>query len=330
MAVEKLLDDPSKLASIRDTEPYVSRDMGALDDVFSTELAQRLLFERGLRTPYIRLWRHGQDIGVRNAAKPGDDGSDERRVLSGLVDPRYAVAQMGQGATLVFQAMSTYCPEVEAFCTELSGEIGVPVAANAFLTPPHSKGAEAHYDLASIFLRQLAGSKTWRLHEPPMQWPVNRSKPGVTPKTPLALEVTLHAGDCLYLPRGFYHEGTTADEGSVHIAFSDGVEDTWTQILHDVLDLAVERSAALRGRLPSKAEALSGQSKEIWQEVRKDVFHTLENLGDEVVSALIVRRLQAREQQLKKAEESSLTEILGVGGTGVGGAGGAGPSSGAA
>ncbi|GHE43428.1 hypothetical protein GCM10018785_11210 [Streptomyces longispororuber] len=312
MAVEKLLDDPSKLKSIRDTEPYVSRDMGELDQVFSTDLAQRLLFERGLRTPYIRLWRHGQDIGVRKAAKPGDDGSDERRVLSGLADPAYVVSQMRQGATLVFQAMSTYCPEVEAFCAELSEDIGVPVAANAFLTPPHSKGAEAHYDLASIFLRQLAGSKTWRLHEPPKQWPVKRSKPGVTPPTPQCLEVTLHAGDCLYLPRGFYHEGTTAEEGSVHIAFSDGVEDNWTQILHDALELVAERSVALRGRLPSTAEALSGASKEMWKEVREDLFRTLEDLGDEVISALVVRRLQAREQQLKKAETASLGQILAV------------------
>ncbi|MET7919223.1 cupin domain-containing protein [Streptomyces avermitilis] len=312
MAVEKLLDDPSKLGSIRDTEPYVSRDMGELGHVFSTDLAQQLLFERGLRTPYIRLWRHGQDIGVRNATKPGDDGSDERRVLSGLADPRYVLAQMQEGATLVFQAMSTYCPEVEAFCAELSEDIGVPVAANAFLTPPHSKGAEAHYDLASIFIRQLAGSKTWRLHEPPKQWPVKRSKPGVTPQTPLCLEVTLHAGDCLYLPRGFYHEGTTGADGSVHIAFSDGVEDTWTQILHDVLDLAAERSVALRGRLPRKSEALSGQSKEIWKEVREDVVRTLEGLGDELISALVVRRLQAREQQLQKAETASLGKILAV------------------
>ncbi|MEU2561083.1 cupin domain-containing protein [Streptomyces longispororuber] len=312
MAVEKLLDDPSKLKSIRDTEPYVSRDMGDLDQVFSTDLAQRLLFERGLRTPYIRLWRHGQDIGVRKATKPGDDGSDERRVLSGLADPAYVVSQMRQGATLVFQAMSTYCPEVEAFCAELSEDIGVPVAANAFLTPPHSKGAEAHYDLASIFLRQLAGSKTWRLHEPPKQWPVKRSKPGVTPQTPQCLEVTLHAGDCLYLPRGFYHEGTTAEEGSVHIAFSDGVEDNWTQILHDALELVAERSVALRGRLPSTAEALSGASKEMWKEVREDLFRTLEDLGDEVISALVVRRLKAREQQLKKAETASLGQILAV------------------
>ncbi|MFE2383933.1 JmjC domain-containing protein [Streptomyces misionensis] len=312
MAVEKLLDDPSKLVSIRDTEPYVSRDMGELDHVFSTDLAQRLLFERGLRTPYIRLWKHGKDIGVRQAAKPGDDGSDERRVLSGLADPRYVVDQMRQGATLVYQAMSTYCPEVEAFCSELSEDLGVPVAANAFLTPPHSKGAEAHYDLASIFIRQLAGSKTWRLHEPPMKWPLKRSKPGVTPQTPLRLEVTLHAGDCLYLPRGFYHEGTTGAEGSVHIAFSDGVEDTWTQILHDVLDLAAERSPALRGRLPRKSEALSGGSKEIWKEVREDVFRTLEGLSDELISALVVRRLQAREQQLKKAEAASLGTILAV------------------
>ncbi|WFB10578.1 cupin domain-containing protein [Streptomyces sp. LX-29] len=309
MAVEQVLDDPSMLASVRDKQPHVSRNLGDLGHVFSTEIAQQLLFERGLRTPYVRLWRHGEDIGVRDDAKT-KGGADERRVLAGLADPRYVVSEMRAGATLVFQAMSTYCPEVAAFCADLSEDVGCPVAANAFLTPPHAQGAPVHYDMASVFIRQLAGSKTWRLHEPPKQWPIRRSKPGDKPETPLSQEVTLHPGDCLYLPRGYYHEGITGDHGSVHITFSDGVEDHWLEVLHDVLDLVAERTESLRGRLPGRSEALSGQSKVIWQTVREDVSRALEDLGDEMISALILRRLQAREQELARTEATSLADIL--------------------
>jgi hypothetical protein len=311
MAVEEVLDDPSKLASIRDKEPYVSRNLGELSHVFSTEMAQQLLFDRGLRAPYIRLWRKGQDIGVRDTGK-AKGGSDERRVLSGLADPQYVVSEMRAGATLVFQAMSTYCPEVASFCADLADDVGCPVAANAFLTPPHSQGAPVHYDMASVFIRQLAGSKTWRLHEPPKQWPIKRSKPGDTPETPLAHEITLNPGDCLYLPRGYYHEGTTGELGSVHITFSDGTEDHWVEVLHDVLDLVAERTVSLRGRLPGKSEALSGQSTELWKTVRQDVFRALEDLGDEMMSALIVRRLQAREEELSRSEPTPLAEVLAV------------------
>ncbi|MEV6553048.1 cupin domain-containing protein [Streptomyces sp. NPDC051597] len=311
MALEEVLDDPSMLASIRDRKPHVSRGLGKLDHVFSTEIAQTLLFDRGLRAPYIRLWRKGEDIGVRDTAKT-KGGADERRVLSGLVDPQYAVSEIRAGATLVFQAMSTYCPEVASFCADLSDDVGCPVAANAFLTPPHAQGAPVHYDMASVFIRQLAGSKTWRLHEPPVTWPIRRSKPGDKPKTPLAHEITLHPGDCLYLPRGYYHEGITGEEGSVHITFSDGVEDHWVEVLHDVLDLVAERTESLRGRLPGRAEALSGQSRELWQSVREDVVRALDGLGDEMISALIVRRLQAREEELSRSEPARLADILSV------------------
>ncbi|MFI5705749.1 JmjC domain-containing protein [Streptomyces xanthochromogenes] len=159
----------------------------------------------------------------------------KRRVLSGPTDPQHVVSEMRAGATLVFQATSTYCPEVASFCAELADDIGCPVAANAFLTPPHAQGAPVHYDMASVFIRQLAGSKTWRPHEPPKQWPIKRSKPGDKPETPLSQEVVPHPGDCLYLPRGYYHEGITGDDGSVHITFSDGVEDHWADVLHAVL-----------------------------------------------------------------------------------------------
>jgi len=309
MLTKRVLDDPSLLSSIRDHRPYVSRDLGPMDDVFSTEIAQDLLLHRGLRMPYIRLWRGGEDIGVRDAGKIKGT-PDARRTLSGLVDPEYVDTQMRSGATLVFQAMSAYCPEVAAFCSALSDEVGCPVSANAFLTPPHGQGAPVHYDMASVFIRQLAGSKTWRLHEPPKEWPIKRSRPGDKPATPLAQEVTLNPGDCLYLPRGYYHEGKTGDLGSVHITFSDGVEDHWVDVLQDVLALVAERATSLRGRLPSRAEAASGQAKGAWKTVREDLFRSLDDLGDEMIAALIVRRMAARKEELTKPTTAPLNEIL--------------------
>jgi hypothetical protein len=49
MVTERVLDDPSLLTSIRDQQPHVSRNLGPMDDVFSTEIAQHLLLHRGLR-----------------------------------------------------------------------------------------------------------------------------------------------------------------------------------------------------------------------------------------------------------------------------------------
>ncbi|WP_431041214.1 JmjC domain-containing protein [Streptomyces sp. P1-3] len=304
MAVERLVDDPARLREIRDETPYVSRRLGPLDDVFSCELAQELLFTRGLRAPYVRLLRDGHEMGVRReaAAHSGRAPSvSERRQLSGLADPHHVMAQIDAGATLVLQSLSLYCPEVAAFCAELSAEIGYPVSPTAFLTPPRATGAAPHYDLSSVFIRQLAGAKTWRVQAPDQRWPVTRCKPGIVPDTPVVMEVRLEAGDCLYIPRGFYHEGSTGEDGSIHLSFSEGTEDAWVTLMHDVLDLAARDVELLRGRLPGPAEAMSGQLRTSWAPVREALITYLGDLPDEKVAALLIRRTRAKEAPLPPA-----------------------------
>jgi len=313
MAIEKLLDDPSRFGSLREEVPYVSRNLGSMDETFSADMAQRLLFDRGLRAPYVRMRRGDEEIPVRgDSQRRAPAANDIRSQLAGLADPHHVMSQLQAGATVFLQALPAYCPEVASFCAELAAEIGCPVEAYAFLTPPHSRGLPLHYDLTGVFVRQLAGAKTWRVYAPPKRWPVRRSAPGVTPETPLVLEVTLGPGDCLYLPRGYYHQGATGDLGSVHMTLTDGVEDTWNQVLQDVLALAVEQVESLRARLPDTRAALSGEAKEQWKDIRADLIRFLEDIEEEKVAALIVRRLRARESGARPAADA-LARILALG-----------------
>ncbi|MDC0772856.1 JmjC domain-containing protein [Streptomyces sp. HD] len=301
MALERLLDDPASLGEIQDRTPRLSRGLGPLDDVFSADLAQDLLFGRGLRAPYVRLLRDGRELDVRpvragQGATGGRGGAvAEHRQLSGLADPHHVLAQVAEGATMVLQSLSLYCPEVAAFCEELAAETGYPVSPTAFLTPPGSQGAAPHYDLSGVFVRQLAGAKTWRVRAPRQTLPVMRGRAGDVPDTPVVMEVRIEAGDCLYIPRGFYHEGRTGEEGSVHLSFSEGTEDAWVGLLHDLVDLATHEREALRTRLPALPDVMAGRSRQEWHTVRDTLIDHLRALGDEKVAALIVRRTRARQ-----------------------------------
>ena len=64
------------------------------------------------------------------------------------------------------------------FCTRLAAELGHPVQANAYVTPPPSRGFSAHYDVHDVFVLQLAGRKHWTIHAPVLADPAARPAVG--------------------------------------------------------------------------------------------------------------------------------------------------------
>lgn len=97
---------------------------------------------------------------------------------------------------------------------------------------------------------QIAGSKRWRIHKPPLPLP-RRSQPfdprGYVPSAPLS-ELDLVPGDLLYLPRGFVHTTETADSFSVHVTLGTTVY-TWIELLTEWAQLS-KQSPSFRRALP--------------------------------------------------------------------------------
>jgi ribosomal protein L16 Arg81 hydroxylase len=86
---------------------------------------------------------------------------------------------------------------------------------------------------------QIAGSKHWRIYEPPVPLP-HRSQPfdprSWAPSAP-PFELDLAPGDLLYLPRGFVHTTATADSTSVHVTLGVTVY-TWIELLTEWAQLS--------------------------------------------------------------------------------------------
>ena len=66
----------------------------------------------------------------------------------------------------MLQGLHRTWPPLVAFCQQLAAELGHPVQANAYVTPPQSQGFDDHYDVHDVFVLQVEGEKRWRIHAP--------------------------------------------------------------------------------------------------------------------------------------------------------------------
>ena len=140
--------------------------------------------------------------------------------FDGIADVPRVAAEHARGATIVLQGLHLYWRPAALFCRDLERRLGFPVQANAYLTPAAAQGFAVHHDTHDVFVLQVEGSKRWRIHAPLVELPLadQRWSPelGAHLGEPV-LDVTLTAGDTLYLPRGWPHEAVTDHADSLHL-----------------------------------------------------------------------------------------------------------------
>lgn len=131
--------------------------------------------------------------------------------------------------------------------------------ANMYLTPPDTQGFAPHWDDIEAFILQLEGKKRWRVYKPRSDDEVlpDYSSPNFKDEdigSPV-LDTVLEAGDLLYFPRGYIHQGQTlADEHSLHITISTYQKNSWghylEKLLPHALSVAMNEDVEFRRGLP--------------------------------------------------------------------------------
>lgn len=156
------------------------------------------------------------------------------------------------GHTIYFYQLHRLHDRARELCRRVENELGQESFPAAFLTPARSQGAKAHYDVPNIFVLQIEGSKTWRLHRPIGDKPF-RLDDIVTVKAsdlgPPELELVLHPGDLLYFPRGYIHEPFTQDSYSLHITLGLMAR-VWWDVFKVTLDRMLRGHPRFREPLP--------------------------------------------------------------------------------
>ncbi|MGE5274719.1 MAG: cupin domain-containing protein [Verrucomicrobiota bacterium] len=225
---------------------------GRFDDLLSVADVERLVSAGGLRTPGLRLVKEGGTIAESSYTT---DISWRPKPFLGVADPDRVAAAFADGATIVLQALHHTWPPLARFCRALEQELGSGVQANSYYTPRRSQGFAVHHDTHDVFVLQVAGEKHWRVYEPLLELPLKaqRWSSSLGEPGPTVLELTLRAGDTLYLPRGWLHDALTSETDSLHVTVGVNVH-TWVDAFRAAL-AECEHDVEFRRSVPDDGEA---------------------------------------------------------------------------
>jgi ribosomal protein L16 Arg81 hydroxylase len=235
--------------------------------LLSTGDVERLVCSTGIRHPALRLVRDGTQLPLDSYT---EDLAWRPAPFTQTARVERVLAEFEAGATIVLQALHVSWEPLALFCRELERELGEAVQANAYYTPRSSQGFAVHHDTHDVLVLQVAGEKRWLLYSPALELPSReqRYSPGLgTPDEP-ADELTLTAGDTLYLPRGWLHEALTSTSDSLHITVGINVY-TWLDAFRGALEACVQ-DLAFRRSVPSDGEGAARLVDALAERLRRE------------------------------------------------------------
>ena len=212
---------------------HLSRgDAHYYDGVLTNNDLESIISNADLRYPAIQLARDGGYVVPETYTKNIPFG---REFFNGVPDIAQIQSEYRSGSTVVLLALHRTWAPLRELCESLENDFTHLVHANAYLTPGDAPGFAPHYDTHEVFVLQVAGSKHWRVFQPPLALP-HRTQPftptGYVPR-PL-LELELKQGDLLYLPRGYVHAAHTSQVHSAHVSIGITVY-TWVELLSELI-----------------------------------------------------------------------------------------------
>jgi ribosomal protein L16 Arg81 hydroxylase len=268
------------------------RDFG---DLLSPATVDELIAERGVRAPFIRMARHGDLLARECYLGPAGFGAE----MPDQVDSAKVLAQFAGGATIVLQGLHRLWPPLIDFVRGMVDDIGHPTQANAYITPPGSRGFDAHYDVHDVFVLQVSGQKRWIVHEPvhddplPSQpWTDHRAAITARADGAPVIDTVLTPGDALYLPRVWIHSARALDTTSIHLTI--GVSaltalDVVRAVVDSLANVDEFRKSLPMGVDPADHDDMSAMTSKVMAQV----VDTLRNHAVEV-SAEAATRLARR------------------------------------
>ncbi|XP_063297432.1 ribosomal oxygenase 1 [Pelobates fuscus] len=238
-------------------------------------------FDRILRDDNVQF-------GVNLDVTSYTDGKRETHNPPGRALPLVVWDYFRNGCSLRLLNPQAFSHTVWNFLSVLQELFGSMVGSNTYLTPAGTQGFAPHYDDIEAFVVQLEGKKHWRVYKPrqksehlPQLSSVNFSDEHIG--DPI-LETILEAGDLLYFPRGFIHQGDCLpDAHSLHITVSSFQKNSWINLLEKVLPAALkvagEEDVEFRKGLPLDYMDYMGVQNTDSEDQRRSIFiskvHTL-------------------------------------------------------
>jgi len=157
-----------------------------------------------------------------------------------------------QGCTLLLRYAERSHQGLADLAADFADGFHTPVDIQAYCTPGREQAFLWHYDVEEVFVLQTRGAKTYEIrpntvHPNPLLDSIPDDLQYERERTPLKLDVTIAAGDWLYLPSGWWHIARTQEE-SMHL--SVGLMPVANTRLFEFLGHWLAQSPRWRMRLP--------------------------------------------------------------------------------
>jgi Cupin superfamily protein len=217
------------------------KDPARFSSLLSIEAIDRYLATNSPSHPDVFL------VDAARQLKPDDYAFPE----SDRIDLPRAYQLFNAGATISLGQMHERLPSLATLCRSVEHTFSSHFQTNIYLSPRNAQGFKTHYDSHDVFVLQVSGSKHWTLYDTLIELPLrgqgfdaDKHIPG-----PPTRELTIHAGDVFYCPRGLFHSARATDEVSLHITLGL-IGKTWADALVEAISEACLASPAFRAHLP--------------------------------------------------------------------------------
>ena len=192
------------------------RDVVPQPSFFSVAALERQLSNPLLSPAWINLVSRGQVVPLAGTYLYK---TVQKQQLC-FMDKRILDEHLWKGAAVVLEGLDILDPEINQLCAELDAALPCSVVnCVAFFSQRENEAYRGHIDSDDVLVVQISGEKHWRIYakQPPRE--VNLSGLSTQQMGPQIAELTMRAGDAMYVRSGVPHMCDTLAPHSLHLSF---------------------------------------------------------------------------------------------------------------
>ncbi len=166
---------------------------------------------------------------------------------------------LSAGASLIANDVLTVHEPLLKIGETLARTFAANIGANIYCSFQGVQAFGTHFDNHDVVVVQTGGTKVWNLYENRADNPVEHLPDDAATRRwfeqsrgPLMQQVTMQAGDVLYLPRGWYHDALATDGPSLHVTFA--ITPLHGRTLLALLNIEAMKDPAYRAFVPPATE----------------------------------------------------------------------------
>jgi hypothetical protein len=183
---------------------------------FSVQALQQHLSNPVIAPNFLHLVHRGESIPLEQACFY----KTVQQKQLWLMDKRVLDDYLSKGASIILEGLDILDRDVNALCAQLDAELPCSlVNCVAFFSQQQNELYRGHIDTDDVLVIQVAGEKHWRLFAPQAPRKVNLNELGAAQLGAQIAELTLRAGDALYVRSGVPHVCETRASHSLHLSF---------------------------------------------------------------------------------------------------------------